>query len=573
MAAIAPARRTLAGDARRDGAYRPGRPAQPSARPGERGLARAPPARFVVAAGITTAAPAIARLLRIVAGMPQGMVVLPGLDLGMAAEEWDALGPHEAGSGKARRREGRGTPDGDASAISPETAARPDEGRRAARLWSGQPGVGLDAPRCARVRAIAAALRPPPIPRAGRRPEVAPSLSGVSAAVFADDGQEAQAIALAMREALETPARTAALVTPDRALASRVAAALARWGISVDDSAGQPLWQTPPGALLLALADFAADFDPVRLLGLLKHPLVRAGEGRLGVARRGTSARPRAARAGAVPGWAGVTARIAECAGDSKARGHGAALAIGDWWAEARRWAGPGAGTLCRRGLRAAVGLARRAGRLGWAGCPTRGCGRALPDAPRPSCSPSWALAKRRSVRRWSHPAICRRCCADLLSGESVRPPYGGHPRLFIWGLLEARLQRADLMILGGLERGRWPAAPRPDPWLAPGMRADARPAGAGAPHRRWRRMISRARSRRREVVVTRARRSGGARRSPRVSGCGCRRWRANCRRRRWTGRRCLCLPRRSMCQRGRLCPQRSRVPARLRTHGRATSA
>src|SRR3546814_13576947 len=56
-------------------------------------------------------------------------------------------------------------------------------------------------------------------------------------------------------------------------------------------------------------------------------------------------------------------------------------------------------------------------------------------------------------------------------SDLSVLPPDGGHPRLFICGLLEARLQRADRMILGGLDEGRWPAATQPDPWLAPGIR------------------------------------------------------------------------------------------------------
>ena len=61
----------------------------------------------------------------------------------------------------------------------------------------------------------------------------------------------------------------------------------------------------------------------------------------------------------------------------------------------------------------------------------------------------------------------------DLLDQQRVRPPYGGHPRIFIWGLLEARLQQADLMVLGGLNEGVWPAAPAPDPWLAPKIRAN----------------------------------------------------------------------------------------------------
>jgi ATP-dependent helicase/nuclease subunit B len=57
------------------------------------------------------------------------------------------------------------------------------------------------------------------------------------------------------------------------------------------------------------------------------------------------------------------------------------------------------------------------------------------------------------------------------MAAVAVRPPYGQHPRIFIWGLIEARLQQADLMILGGLNEGTWPALPTPDPWLAPRLR------------------------------------------------------------------------------------------------------
>ena len=119
-----------------------------------------------------------------------------------------------------------------------------------------------------------------------------------------------------------------------------------------------------------------------------------------------------------------------------------------------------------------------------------------------------WALAKRDGpalVAPSDFPAML----ADLLSGESVRPPYGGHPRLFIWGLLGARLQRADLMILGGLDEGRWPAATQPDPWLAPGIR---RLLGLAAPERQqgmaahdFAGALGAGR-----IVVTRAQRSGG---------------------------------------------------------------
>ena len=60
----------------------------------------------------------------------------------------------------------------------------------------------------------------------------------------------------------------------------------------------------------------------------------------------------------------------------------------------------------------------------------------------------------------------------QLLDERAVRPPYGGHPRTFIWGVLEARLQRADLLVLGGLNEGVWPSLPAPDPWLPPKVRA-----------------------------------------------------------------------------------------------------
>ena len=81
-----------------------------------------------------------------------------------------------------------------------------------------------------------------------------------------------------MREVLERPGRTAALVTPDRQLAEAVIAALQRWRIEVDDSAGRPLSQCPSGGYLESLvAMLAADFAPVPTLAFLKHPLASGG--------------------------------------------------------------------------------------------------------------------------------------------------------------------------------------------------------------------------------------------------------------------------------------------------------
>lgn len=466
-----------------------------------RGWRVALPARFVVAAGVTTAAPAIARLLRTIADLPQGMVVLPGLDLGMAKEEWDALGPVKADPEKPGDRPLETHPQYHLKLLLGRMGVSRDE----VQAWDAtSPFDGPDARAPFTSLLFAPAAYTARWQQAG---DLSPGIAGVTAAVFADDGQEAQGIALMMRHALETPARTAALVTPDRALATRVAAALARWDISVDDSAGQPLGQTPPGALLLALAEFAAAFDPVRLVALLGHPLVRAGEARLGwldqVRRLDLVLRG----PGLVPGWDGVTARIAERAADTKARGHGAATLIGDWWADVVAGLGTALAPFAA-GVPAppSVLLGALQSALGWLtgeGAWTGHAGRALSEI-----FDRWALAKGDGPALVA-PADFPAMLTDLLSGESVRPPYGGHPRLFIWGLLEARLQRADVMILGGLDEGRWPQQQSPDPWLAPGIR---RMLGLAAPERQQGAAAHdfAGAFAAREVVVTRAMRSGG---------------------------------------------------------------
>jgi len=69
-----------------------------------------------------------------------------------------------------------------------------------------------------------------------------------------------------------------------------------------------------------------------------------------------------------------------------------------------------------------------------------------------------------------------------LIEGRVARPRHGGHPRLNIWGPLEARLQHADVIILGGLNEGSWPPEPTVDPWLGRPMRAAF---GLPAPERR----------------------------------------------------------------------------------------
>ena len=228
-----------------------------------------PPTGFTVAAGITTAAPAIAALLARVARMPEGMVVLPGLSLAgsLPDEEWEALGPDERGRAEETH------PQFHLKVL----LDRIGVARGEVQLW---PLSGRAASPAVRTRAIAHAMTAADfsdkwnaLKPAERR------LTGIRAAELPDPAAEAQAVALAIREALETPGRTAALVTPDRLLAQRVSALLGRWGIEADDSAGRSLSELAPGTLLLAVASAAAEsLAPIPLMALLKHPLV-GGEG------------------------------------------------------------------------------------------------------------------------------------------------------------------------------------------------------------------------------------------------------------------------------------------------------
>ena len=417
-----------------------------------------PPEGFVAAAGITMTAPAVARLLRSIAMLERGTVVLPALDLALPEEEWQALGPHHAAPGLRTR----------ALETHPQfhlklLLDRMGVARGEVEVWRW--GGGHDAPP-ARSKAIAHAMASAgftdkweKLPAGERR------LAGVRMLELADSAEEAQAIAIAIREGLEQPERTIALVTPDRALATRVSAHLKRWQIEADDSAGRPLATMPPGTLLIALAHAAAErFAPVPLLALLKHPLVRRGADRLAwldgvrmldLALRGP--RPR-------HGLSGIADHLAEQDGRDRA----VRAAAARWWPqaaallqpleEAFQTPSPAAGPLLAA-LREAA--ARIAGDEPWAG--SAGHAAAELFEALEAAAAEWPA----ELAAASLPAMLE----QLMASVAIRPPYGQHPRVFIWGLIEARLQQADLVILAGLNEGTWPALPLPDPWLAPRIR------------------------------------------------------------------------------------------------------
>lgn len=407
-----------------------------------------PPQTPVVAAGVTSAAKGVAALLRRVARLPEGAVVLPDLDLAMSAEVWDELG--HAGDPQAESPIARGD-----AVTHPQyhlklLLNRMGVARDEVLPWH-RAGLGKGPPE--RSHAISSLFLSPQASRSWvGLPAEKRRLSGVRLMETANPEEEAQAIALLVRQALEQPEKRVSVITPDRGLAGRVVQHLRRWNIDADDTAGRPLSQTAAGRVLLLLAEVGAEqAAPVPLIGLLEHPLVRAGEGRaawleqaraLELALRG----PRLA-----PGLEPVRAAA------DKAR-------VGRWWSEVEAIFAPLMEV-------AAAPLGEQLDRLATAGEAL--CGEALwarEDGRSLSAFIEELRTQAREVGTMIDPDDLPQVLREAMDRVAVRPPYGGHPRVAIYGLLEARMTRADLVICAGLNEGVWPAAPAPDPLLAPAV-------------------------------------------------------------------------------------------------------
>lgn len=403
----------------------------------------APPPGLVVAAGIGVAAPPLARLLGVIARLPDGAVVLPGLDTAMAEDQWEAIDAEAEGHPQFALK---------------RLLDRMSVGRGEVLDWPAT--TDADGP-AARTGVVAQAMSLAASTGSWRGGIAPGALDGVQTLVAATAEEEAQAVALALRRVLETEGRTGALVTPDRGLARRVAAHLARWGIEIDDSAGQPLAALPPGTLLLALAEAAvAGFTPVGLLAVLKHPLVRRGPERqawLDEVRR----LDRDLRGiQPTPGLAGIGARVVEHDGKREP--------LAPWWDEVAALLSPLAEVFAHPACDLATVVAALrdtafalAGDELWRGPAGRGLAGIVA-----------ALTEHGHHLEPFDPPDAPPLLAAFLRDVPVRPAYSRHPRLAIYGALEARLQRADLTILGGLNEGVWPGVLAPDPWLPPRIRS-----------------------------------------------------------------------------------------------------
>ena len=424
-----------------------------------------PPADPVIAAGIGVGGtiPAAVALLRVVAGLKRGAVVLHGMERGTLGELSEAVAnsPTHPLASQVRLLGLLGA--------TPRDVVR----------WPGCKLVLPTAPQ-ARVALLDMALRPPAGMAAWTQRDQArwaPGLTGLCYLAAPDAQTEAAAIALTLRHALELPGARAALVTPDRDLARRVSAELIRHGILADDSAGEPLGETPTGAFLRLLAQVVAeDFAPVPLLALLKHPLAAAGMARREFLDAVRLLERRVLR-GARPqgGLAGLGAAI-DALVESEAKPrlvalHAALLTAFDGFEVAGGASRPPADLLDAQ-LAAAEALAATPEMPGGVRLYAAEEGELLASH-LADLAPAMRLLPPIGPGFW--PGLFD-AALEGVAARSIRAARGRdggvHPRVEILGLLEARLLTFDLVVLGALDETVWPLATDPGPWMSRPMRA-----------------------------------------------------------------------------------------------------
>ena len=419
----------------------------------------APPRDPVIIAGSTGSRGTTALFMQAVAKLPQGAIILPGFDFDLPAAVWDGLG--------------------DALTAEDHPQYRFFKLMQMLGLTPAdiQPWQDTPAPSPARNKLLSLSLRPAPVTdqwlTEGRHlPNLSDACADMTLIEAPTPRSEAMAIALILRKAAEDGV-TAALISPDRGLTRQVTSALDRWGILPDDSAGRPLALSAPGRFMRHVLDlFENRMTAETLLILLKHPLTASRKATADEVDRGDHL---------------LFTRNLEL----RLRRHGPAFPTGAdliaWAAKEKGlkvliWANWLARTLAGLPSADALPLADHVARH-------RKLAEALALGPSPTAQTSelWekaagekALAMLQELEaEAAHggtmtSADYRHLFEALLNRGEVREPLQSHPRIMIWGTIEARVQGAELVILGGLNDGIWPQTPPPDPWMNRAMRLEA---------------------------------------------------------------------------------------------------
>ncbi len=446
-----------------------------------------PPQHPIIAAGATGSIPAAAELLKVVAGLPNGSIVLPGLDMELDGESWDAITPDhpehpQFGMKKLLERIGV-----ERSEISYLPGAEPK-------------GADL-----ARVRLVTETMRPAGmthywqtfLKEDGLAAKLAETLDDCALITAPSAQDEAEAVSLILRKAAETPGMTAALITPDRILGRRVSVRLQKWGLAVDDSAGRPLSKTVPGVFMdLVASVMSKRFAAAELMSLLKHPLTRLGieAGKIRAAARSLEIIAlRQPLAGQGIDAMRKTIERSRSDFESGHQRHGVMRRMGerDWdraadlldkietafeplLALADNDIEGSVKQFVEAHVKVAEALAvnhEGTSDALWAGEAGESLSLFLTDLYNDEIDGP-------EITAFDYPELYH----SLISGQAMRPQTPVHPRLFIWGPLEARLQQPDIVILGGLNEGTWPQSIETDAWLSRPMRATL---GLPAPEQR----------------------------------------------------------------------------------------
>lgn len=407
-----------------------------------------PPADPVIVAGSTGSRGTTHALMRAVARLPQGAVVLPGFDRALPQEVWDGFDNPLTGEDHPQYRLGRLLAELDlrASDVAPWTDAV--------------------APAPERSAVISLALRPAPVTHqwmaeGPKLPVLPQAMAGVTLLEAPAPRREALAIALRLRQAAEDGTR-AALVTPDRTLTRQVTAVLQRWGIVPDDSAGRPAQMTAPGRFLRHVTQlFTEPLSAEALLTLLKHPLCHdAGRGPHLLNTRDLELHLRA------NGWAYPNAPALRAWGEAENR-----AAWTDWltqcFCDLEDTAIRPLAEHVERHAALAEAIAAGSGATGAGALWDRAAGRTLlriVEDLRAEAPHGTDMSARDYAALFG----------AIVSREEVPEVDPTHPDIRILGPLEVRAAPADLMILAGLNEGGWPEMPGADPWLNRALRAEA---------------------------------------------------------------------------------------------------
>ncbi|MEM6603821.1 MAG: double-strand break repair protein AddB [Pseudomonadota bacterium] len=441
---------------------------------------KTPPDRPIIVAGSTGSMSATADFMKMVIGLPKGALVLPGFDPDISPADWARMASDHPQYGL--------------NLLLDHLECARDK----IVNWFGVDK--MDAPCHIQKRKFLHEIMRPSgtaeewqnMPKRLSAADLEKALDGLHLIQADTHRQEATAIALILRETLETPGKTAALITPNRILVRQVKAELLRWGIVPDDSAGMPLSDLPQGVFVKLLFDVIdSQFSPISLLAFLKHPFICMGQ-KAGDFKDAVRAFENDVLRGAshILGLLGLRTALTHKIEDAQKRHKGAEyierlqrhfkfidqienvfrpFLYADEKLHMRDFI-----TYLTQVIEVASSSKDDSGEIicsFW----SDDAGRALEDllatfmqhANLLEAIPFYAL---------------RRHLQEYLAKISVRPAFGLSQRLFIWGTAEARLQQTDILILGGLTEGSWPISPDPGIWISRAMRQEL---GLSAPERR----------------------------------------------------------------------------------------